>query len=74
MTQYRCFYSRYVGDVSEFIIIDAETDTLASLKADSILRSHDNYEAVEMFTDGQLLGQIERLVAPTRGSAVPAVL
>ena len=74
MTQYRCFYSRHVGDVSEFIIIDAETDTLAGLKADVILQSHDNYEAVEMFADGQLIGQIERLVPPTGELAVSAAL
>ena len=71
MTQYRCFYSRHVGDVSEFILIYAATDALATQKAETILRSHNNYASVDIFTDSVLLGQIEREVPPVTVSHHP---
>jgi hypothetical protein len=60
MNQYICFFSVFVGDVSEFVVVDADSDATACVKADEILKGQPNYASVEIFVNDRTLGRIER--------------
>jgi hypothetical protein len=60
MTQYQCFFTRYVGDVAEFVVIEARDDARALILADDHLAGHPNYASVEILSGDRQVGQIER--------------
>jgi hypothetical protein len=63
MKQYGCFFSRAVGDVAEFIVINAQNDAAAGSQADDILHAHPNYNSVAVFEADRRLADIKRVIA-----------
>jgi hypothetical protein len=60
MIQYQCFFTRYVGDVAEFLVIEARDDARAFILADDHLADHPNYASVEILSGERRVGQLER--------------
>jgi hypothetical protein len=61
MNLYQCFFQRAVGEVAEFVVIEADDDAHACIKADDIVQASASYLAVEVRIDSRVLGQIERV-------------
>ncbi len=63
MPTFKCFFTPYVGDVDQFIVIEARDDTRARILADDHLADHASYRSVEIFDGERLVGQFQRAEA-----------
>jgi hypothetical protein len=60
MPTYKCFFTPYVGEVDQFIVIEARDDRRACILADGHLADHASYRSVEIFDGERLVGQFQR--------------
>ena len=60
MPLYQCFFDRFDGDVREFLVIDADDEACACIKADNLLAAKPSYKAVEVYADDRRIVRIDR--------------
>jgi len=63
MPTYKCFLTPYVGQVDQFIVIDARDDARARILADGHLADHASCWSIDVFDGERLVGQFQRAEA-----------
>jgi hypothetical protein len=58
MNLYECYFNRFVGDVPEFVVIDAKDDDQARVVAIGMLDDHPNYASVDILRDGRQIAEL----------------